>query len=269
MTLAAGTRLGSYEILALLGAGGMGEVYRARDTRVDREVALKVLPEEFFEDEERRARFGREARTLASQNHTGIAVLYPSYLGSSPLHTPPARDGARRRRGPRPASRVRSTFTGRISLLRPPDRRGYGRGARKGDRSPGPQTRERQGEARREGEGPGLRAREDLEGEAGGSGLAPVGAARTRPPSPRARGGAGVILGTAAYMRPEQARGKPVDQRTDSGRSAPALGDAGRAGRLFSGGDSVSGDAGRSAERPRSPSASCRLKSPARSARGC
>jgi eukaryotic-like serine/threonine-protein kinase len=59
MTLAAGTRLGPYEILAPLGAGGMGEVYRAKDTRVDRPVALKVLPEEFFEDEDRRARFER------------------------------------------------------------------------------------------------------------------------------------------------------------------------------------------------------------------
>ncbi|HSB35318.1 MAG TPA: protein kinase, partial [Thermoanaerobaculia bacterium] len=76
MSLAAGSKLGPYEILSPLGAGGMGEVYRAKDTRVDRLVALKVLPEEFFEDEERRARFEREARTLASLNHPGIAVLY-------------------------------------------------------------------------------------------------------------------------------------------------------------------------------------------------
>ncbi len=76
MTLAAGTRLGPYEILAPLGAGGMGEVYRARDGRVDRAVALKVLPEEFFESEEKRARFEREAKLLASLNHPGIATLY-------------------------------------------------------------------------------------------------------------------------------------------------------------------------------------------------
>ena len=76
MGLAPGTRLGPYEVLALLGVGGMGEVWRARDTRVDRMVALKVLPEEFFEDEERRARFGREARAPASVNHPGIATLY-------------------------------------------------------------------------------------------------------------------------------------------------------------------------------------------------
>ncbi len=76
MTFAPGTKLGAYEILAPLGAGGMGEVWRARDTRVDRPVALKVLPEEFFEDGERRARFEREAKLLASLNHPGIAVLY-------------------------------------------------------------------------------------------------------------------------------------------------------------------------------------------------
>src|SRR5512141_1071180 len=76
VTLAAGTRLGPYEILAAIGAGGMGEVYRAKDTRVDRLVALKVLPEEFFESEERRQRFEREARMLASLNHPGVAVLY-------------------------------------------------------------------------------------------------------------------------------------------------------------------------------------------------
>ena len=76
MTLAAGTRLGPYEILAPLGAGGMGEVYRAKDVRIARAVALKVLPEEFFESEERRGRFEREARMLASLNHPGIAVLY-------------------------------------------------------------------------------------------------------------------------------------------------------------------------------------------------
>ena len=66
MRLSPGQRLGPYEILAPLGAGGMGEVYRARDTRLGREVAIKVLPEEFFEDKERKGRFEREARLLAA-----------------------------------------------------------------------------------------------------------------------------------------------------------------------------------------------------------
>ena len=76
MTLASGTKLGAYEILSAIGAGGMGEVYRAKDLRLAREVAIKVLPEEFFESEERRQRFEREARLLAALNHPGIAAIY-------------------------------------------------------------------------------------------------------------------------------------------------------------------------------------------------
>jgi serine/threonine protein kinase len=76
MALAAGSRLGAYEVRGLLGAGGMGEVWRARDTRLGREVAIKVLPGDFLENEERKARFEREARALASLNHPGIAAIY-------------------------------------------------------------------------------------------------------------------------------------------------------------------------------------------------
>ena len=76
MALSAGTRLGPYEILAPLGAGGMGEVYRARDSRLERDVAVKVLPERLAQDPERLARFEREARVLASLNHPGIAALH-------------------------------------------------------------------------------------------------------------------------------------------------------------------------------------------------
>src|SRR6187549_2160733 len=76
MGLTSGTRLGPYEILALLGAGGMGEVYRARDTRLDRDVALKTLPGVVARDPERLTRFEREAKTLASLNHPHIAQIY-------------------------------------------------------------------------------------------------------------------------------------------------------------------------------------------------
>ncbi|HTS03060.1 MAG TPA: serine/threonine-protein kinase, partial [Thermoanaerobaculia bacterium] len=76
MALSPGSRLGPYEIVSLLGKGGMGEVYRARDSRLDREVAVKVLPEDFFEGEERRQRFEREAKLLASLNHPNIAAIY-------------------------------------------------------------------------------------------------------------------------------------------------------------------------------------------------
>ncbi len=72
MTITAGSRLGAYEILSTLGTGGMGEVYRARDTKLNREVALKVLPEAFTRDPDRLARFKREAQVLASLNHPHI-----------------------------------------------------------------------------------------------------------------------------------------------------------------------------------------------------
>ena len=76
MAIPKGTRLGSYEVLELIGVGGMGEVYRANDTKLKREVALKVLPETFARDPERVARFRREAQLLASLNHTNIAAIY-------------------------------------------------------------------------------------------------------------------------------------------------------------------------------------------------
>ncbi len=76
MPLATGTRLGPYEIVALIGAGGMGEVYRARDTKLNRDVAIKVLPDLFANDSERLARFQREAQVLASLNHPNIAHIH-------------------------------------------------------------------------------------------------------------------------------------------------------------------------------------------------
>src|SRR5438128_12482672 len=76
MPLARGTRIGSHEIVSPLGAGGMGEVYRAHDTRLNRDVAIKVLPHEFTSDPDRLARFTREAHLLASLNHPNIAAIY-------------------------------------------------------------------------------------------------------------------------------------------------------------------------------------------------
>ena len=76
MALTLGTRVGPYEVLAAIGQGGMGEVYRARDTKLGRDVALKILPEAFADDPERLARFEREAQVLASLNHPNIAGIY-------------------------------------------------------------------------------------------------------------------------------------------------------------------------------------------------
>ena len=76
MSLPNSTRLGPYEILGSLGAGGMGEVYKARDTRIDRSVAIKILPEEFSRDQDRVSRFHREAEVLATLNHPNIAAIH-------------------------------------------------------------------------------------------------------------------------------------------------------------------------------------------------
>ena len=76
MALTPGTRIGSYEVAALIGEGGMGEVYRATDTNLGRDVAIKVLPDTFSQDSERLARFEREAKMLASLNHPNIAIIH-------------------------------------------------------------------------------------------------------------------------------------------------------------------------------------------------
>ena len=93
MPLAPGDKLGPYEILAPLGAGGMGEVYRARDTKLNRDVAIKVLPASLANDADYLARFQREAQVLASLNHPNIATIYG-------LEAERHRHGTRRRRNP-------------------------------------------------------------------------------------------------------------------------------------------------------------------------
>ena len=84
MTLAPGSRLGPYDVVSPLGVGGMGEVYRGRDTSLNRDVALKVLPDAFASDPERLARFEREAQLLASLNHPNIAAIFGLHARRNP-----------------------------------------------------------------------------------------------------------------------------------------------------------------------------------------
>ena len=86
MTLATGTRLGGYEVLAAIGAGGMGEVYRARDTRLNRDVALKIMPVAVSSDPERLRRFEHEARAAAALNHPNILAVYDLHVRGVALH---------------------------------------------------------------------------------------------------------------------------------------------------------------------------------------
>ena len=228
MPLTTGSRLGSYEILGLLGAGGMGEVYRARDTRLKREVAIKVLPEAFAQDADRLARFRREAELLASLNHPNIAAIYG--LEES--------DGVRALvlelvEGPTLAERLAGvagstgpglrTDVGRV--LSDPPRHAL----------PVPEVlsiARQMADALEAAHEKGVVHR-DLKPaniKITSEGVVKVldfGLAKAFEPQPvsdlsqaptmtsPAMTGMGVILGTAAYMSPEQARGKTVDKRTD------------------------------------------------------
>ncbi len=197
MALTAGTRLGPYEILAPIGAGGMGEVYKAHDTKLDRDVAIKVLPPDFAHDPERLARFEREAKVLASLNHPNIAQIYgiedralimelvegQTLQGPLPLETAldyakqiadaleAAHDKGIIHRDLKPAN-IKVTPAGLVKVL-----------------------------------DFGLAALPNRDREGADSANSP-----TLTISPTR---AGMILGTAAYMSPEQARGKVVDKRAD------------------------------------------------------
>ncbi len=200
-----GTRLGPYEILSLLGAGGMGEVYRARDTKLGREVALKILPAAFTADADRAARFEREARLLASLNHPHIGAIYGFEDGGGvPALVLELVEGdtldERVRRGPMPLSEAVAVAQQMVDALDA----AHGSGIIHRDLKP----------ANIKITPAGVVKVLDF-------GLAKAHAGERSAPdlsqSPTMTDGTnpGVILGTVAYMSPEQARGKELDKRTD------------------------------------------------------
>ena len=208
MALAPGARLGAYEIMALLGRGGMGEVYRARDPKLNRDVAIKVLPELFVSDPERAARFEREAKTLASLNHPHIGGIY----GLEDA------DGVRALvlelvEGPTLADRIAEGPIPLDDTL--PIARQIAEAL---------EAAHDQAIVHRDLKPANIKLRPD-----GTVKVLDFGLAKALEPSatstnvtasptittPAMMTGVGTILGTAAYMSPEQAKGRPADRRSD------------------------------------------------------
>ena len=207
MTLSPGVRLGVYEVRALIGAGGMGEVYQGHDTRLHRDVALKILPELFARDPDRLARFKREAQVLASLNHSNIASIF-GFEESDGVHALVLE----LIEGPTLADRLAK---GPLSL---------------GETLPiarqiadALEAAHAQGIVHRDLKPANIKIRPDGTVKVLDFGLAKALAADVMSPvaslSPTITSPAatvmGVILGTAAYMSPEQARGRPADKRSD------------------------------------------------------
>jgi len=197
-----------YEVVSLLGQGGMGAVYRARDTQLGRDVALKILPDVFAADRERLARFEREARTLASLNHPNIAAIYGVVSGDAPevralvMELVSGEDLAQKiSRGPMPHDDAIAIARQIVDAL---------------------EAAHEAGVIHRDLKPANIRVRDD-----GTVKLLDFGLAKALDPTSASDASAaatvtspaatkhGAILGTAAYMSPEQARGKPVDKRAD------------------------------------------------------
>ncbi len=216
MSLSAGSRLGPYEITGKLGEGGMGEVYRATDTKLDRQVAIKVLPAGFTEDKERLARFEREAKLLAQLNHPNIAQIYGlETSGTTHALVMELVDG------PTLAERLESgplSFTESLSFalqIAQALEEAHEKGIVHRDLKP--QNVKASSEGKAKVLDFGLAKAMDAAGA--GSSAANLARSPTLMHSPTltaVRGTElGMILGTAAYMAPEQAKGRPVDKRAD------------------------------------------------------
>jgi Tol biopolymer transport system component len=207
VALTAGTQIGSYQIVSALGAGGMGDVYRARDTKLGRDVAIKILPAEFGLDPERLARFEREARLLASLNHANIAAIYGiEDAGDVRALVLELVDGetlaATLSRASLPLPEALAFARQICDALEA----AHERGIVHRDLKPANIAVTRDGAVKVLDFG----LAKDGAGRAGGSG-----SDLTHSPTMMAPTMHGVLLGTAPYMSPEQARGKTVDKRTD------------------------------------------------------
>ena len=207
MPLIPGTRIGAYEVSAQIGVDGMGEVYRATDTKLGRDVAIKVLPESFATDPERLARFEREARTLAALNHPNIAAIYGlEDSGDTKALVMELVPG--------------STLADRIAQGVVPVEEALPVAKQIAEAL---EAAHEQGIIHRDLKPANVKVRQDGTVKVLDFGLAkalePAGASPSTSQSPTittpAMTQAGMILGTAAYMSPEQARGRNVDTRTD------------------------------------------------------
>ena len=206
MSLSAGHKLAHYEIVEPIGKGGIGEVYRARDGKLGRDVAIKVLPDEFARDEERLARFKREAKVLASLNHPNIAAIYGLEQSGTThylvLELVPGETLAERiARGPIPWEEVLEIVTKIAEALEEAHEHGI---------------------VHRDLKPANIKLTPDGKVKVLDFGLAKAFAGddasqelSQSPTISRHQTAAGVILGTAAYMSPEQARGMSVDKRSD------------------------------------------------------
>src|SRR5437667_1891572 len=204
MSLSAGTRLGPYEILSAYGAGGMCEVYRARETTLNRDVAMKVLPESFASDPDRLARFTREAQTLASLNHPNIAHIHgleeSGGVRALVMELVEGDDLSQRiARGAIPIDEALPIAKQIAEAL---------------------EAAHEQGIIHRDLKPANIKVREDGTVKVLDFGLAKamepasaIGASVTASPTitTPAMTQMGVVLGTAAYMSPEQAKGRPAD----------------------------------------------------------